>query len=550
MSNPVNPSTSINSLNKSHKRSVVASLIIIALYTIFVVPIFQVIHTKQPVVIYPLLPYYVSIGLISLIILYLSPINNQKIQEHAINNTWHTIDYPLHQSIVISAFALYFIGICYSLLSCYYSLAVNQYDFGIFREVVNAVSHGDLSGYNPTENLPHLYVHQSYIMWIYGLIYKILGAQAWILQILDAIRITTTGWLIYRISRFRLSQLASLLIVFIYFISPFNFTAYNFSVESCASVLVCALYYFYLRGKFHWFVIIVILLAMVKEDAVLYLLGASLYFLIKKEWRFAITAISVAITFLFINNFITIPLLSNNTQAHFATLGIFSQLGTTPEAIITNLLSNPFIVFHRMFDKFSGIWTLYGTFAFIPLFNPFTLLSSIFEIVLLALANTDSGLHQYTHYYAISINALMFVGMAVVVGWIHSKNSKLAFVIILLFLISFCPHSNIAGRFQRYFYVDASRLYQLNQAINEIKIHYPNQPIYTSNNLIPHMIGSGIHYKVLDVSHLQPGVYFIAFNGDTWPYNTPQLYQLATRLKNCQSIGNTFILCNNRTTHD
>jgi uncharacterized membrane protein len=495
-----------------------------------------------------------------------------------------------------TAISIFFIaqlaGITYSVVSRFYAFDVSGIDGSIFDGLVQNILLGNI-GYSSIVGAYHFAIHQNYILFLLAPFYGIFNSQVY-LQVICGLSFWFAGVVLWKIVNQYFGKLVSLLTVVCFYTLPSN-EFHMFQPEIFYPLAICLLYHAAcintpalknVSTKISWlcFILATLFLLSIKEDGAWFGLGFSLFLLTRKEYKKAIFLLLISLLFINVNLFIVQPFfLAKNHVSESGALGFWSNLGSTKQEIIHNLITNPLNILSSIFEENSGFWFLYGYWLFLPLFNWFSLLVGIIELIAFCLANPDSHLHLLSAYYALPLTTIVLIGfilfMHKVLDQVNNKkyfNIKwINFILVVLilfhnifyvrikdtvaamsgrsipeqlYIVQMMPLS--IGMWQSFYPVNGQNLDDFNKMYDEIKLRYLNDNICPSNILYPHF--SALTFKNLhkwgDGSFNVPNCVnvFASMNGP-WP-NSPQdqINKMNTVLNSgneCRKFGNYFYYC-------
>lgn len=480
---------------------------------------------------------------------------------------------------IITFFSAVLISFSYTTVSKYLTFYTPSRDPGIFFSMVQAMLAGNF-GYSSVAGIYHFGTHQNYILVLLAPFYAIFPSPIF-LQIVGGMTTLLAGIVLWKIVRLYFNQFIAAICVVAFYASPSNHF-YGFRPELFYPLTLFTLYYVCAtRQKLLLIILATLFLLSVKEDAPLYTPGFIYILFRNKDHKGAITVALLAILTVLVNILIVQPyFVHKSNQVTAATLEFYSQWGQNNHEILINILTQPLKVVSLFFDSNSGFWYTFGYWLFIPLISPFLLLTGVLPLCLFAISNAPR-MHMLSEYYAITPNALAYLGAIVGLYMIGSRFKLLSnnifkiFILLLLlchnlFYVRFADlfkldYSNMSsqqiisiwasapiyrGRWQEFFPIDSQALDDFDQLNQALLTNYKNARICPSNQVYPHL-----DYR--DFHNLQPFgwdninqtncVNVFAALGDIWPLNPDSLREQASQMlqtEKCNRFGN-FFYCDN-----
>lgn len=296
---------------------------------------------------------------------------------------------------IIAAYILVF-GITASIR--HYHFQTQAWDMGIFTQIFWNAAHGN--GFVSTlEEIPHhLGIHFSPIF--YGLLpFYMLLPSAYTLLWLQTIALGLGAWPLYLLAKKVLNDprwatiiaAGYLLYPSTHWINFFDFHEIAFFIPLFITAI-----YFLETEQWRWMSLFVLLAAMTREDAVVFVFFVGIYALFKRKNRAGIGILIFSIIYFFLTTKAIMPALGGGLLR----LDRYSQFGSAAPEIIKNLFTQPSLLWATVAtaEKLKYVVWMFLPVAFLPFFSRAALLliaPGLLENLLTRYGSQFSGLYQY-----------------------------------------------------------------------------------------------------------------------------------------------------------
>jgi len=307
----------------------------------------------------------------------------------------------------------------------YYSFEYNALDLGIFNQVFYNTSHGRLFEFTIH---PHSYLGDHFEIFILFLTpFYLIFRHPLVLLFLQTIFLGLSAYLLYLITKDKISKNLSLLFVFAFLANPFihNIDLYEFHILPFAIFFIFLTYIFYERKKYGWFILFLIISLTIREDVALVVLMLGVLAIIqKKGFKWILPPFVLGTIW-----FVAVMQLTGyfSGYGHYKYILYYGWLGNDYLSIINNFFAHPLGVLKHIstWHNLSFIIGIFLPFGFLPLLKPKYLIPTalvFFQIIFLT--QTGEGALNI-HYVALFIPflfiSLVFVFKEIFYGGRKSK---------------------------------------------------------------------------------------------------------------------------------
>jgi len=330
----------------------------------------------------------------------------------------------------------------------YYSFNMGG-EISIFEESLHTTMNGFFLQVKFTDGLWWGFHFFPFIIFLFPFYY--LFESSYTLIFLQAVFLAVGAIPLFKLANLKLqSEKYAFIVSIIYLLSPLIFYLNLEEVHSLVFVIPLLLFaiLFLEEGRIKWFITFIILSLMIEETVFLVVIPFSIYIMLKKNKKLGLSLFLYSTIFFIIILFLLIPafrekgkFINNFTadenldkQESYVFFSRFSYLGNTPEEIVKNLLSKPYLINENVGFGKIVIYVIdyFKFFLFIPLLS-----SSIFVIVPAMFVNAISmeGLQRcvFSHHHSTFI-PILFYGFILGLLRIKKHINKKFNLIMKLFL--------------------------------------------------------------------------------------------------------------------
>ncbi|MBI2550676.1 DUF2079 domain-containing protein [Candidatus Woesearchaeota archaeon] len=317
------------------------------------------------------------------------------------------------------AVAVYIVLLASMSIAKHHAFNTKGVDLGIFDQTLWGLTNGVVSFSTVVGD--YLFAHHSFFLFFpLALLYK-LAPNVELLLALQSVVIGLGALPLYWLAKKKLGRNIAIFVAVIYLIYPsLNYiNLEDFHIETFAATTILFSFYFLEEKRTKWFLAMIALTALIKEDTPLTAAAIGLYAIIfKRMLRQGAAAIAVSIAIFLLATQWFIPNFSEASQFEVQGLGTFGK--TVPE-IVKNVLLNPFSVV-ALLIKAERL--AYMVMLLLPLGGLSILAPEVFIGALPALAaNLLSDVPQrHTIFFHYSANVIPFMFIALIYGLDRSRR--------------------------------------------------------------------------------------------------------------------------------
>ncbi len=332
--------------------------------------------------------------------------------------------------VFIAAYILYF---SYFTILRFQTLYASYFDLGIMHQTVfntykALVDHDPsriLELTNPfgQEQIKRMAIHNDILLALLAPFYFI-SASPITLLIIQSVVLGLGALAIFKISqvvfeKLKQKDILSLIFTFCYLLYPPMERAnmFEFHAVTLATTLLLFMFYLWLRKKYGWSFLFLVLSLISKEQVGLTAAFFGIYALYsaskvksKKNYSdlaFPIAVIVVSIGWFLLSLLFIIPYFRGGN--HFA-LGYYGDFGDTPIKVIIGILAKPYSISKYIFRTGTLNYFIYllGPLGFLSLLSPIKLLIALPELAINLLSN-NSSLRSIVFHYTSVIQPFIFI---------------------------------------------------------------------------------------------------------------------------------------------
>jgi len=345
-------------------------------------------------------------------------------------------------------------------LAGHYAFYTNAWDLGIYTQAFHStVNNGKMFYYtaelpgNPSGSL--FGIHFSPFLFLLAPIYAIFQSPITLLilrPIAIAAGLIPLYWIL-RDQQLNSKGFVALFAIVYLFYPPVSAGYLNFDVEAFLPALFLFAIHYLRKGKLSYSYIFVVLALMVNEFVPLIIIAMAFYsFLLnrkeivnglrqKKLTKNAIFSIILFLTGILWFKLASMVIAYFNPSA-LNTKWEWGELGTSPEAIITSIFTNPVKILQILSNngpmKFLYITALLGPVAFLPLLDPLTCVMAL-PWLAASMLSVNPSYYSVGPQYPAFISAFIFVaainGLKKIVNIESKKNVRKVFFLVPIMLL-------------------------------------------------------------------------------------------------------------------
>jgi len=429
------------------------------------------------------------------------------------------------EKILWFAIASYVIVIGVFMVLRHYQFQTQAWDLGLFTQTLWNTLQGRIMQ-NSIEEIPqNLAVHMNPVMFLLVPLYALFPTP-YALLILQTLIIALGSWPLYLLSRYILQEkFLSLIIAIGYLLYPgtqwvnwFDFHPIAFLPTFFFACVYCAL-----QNRWRWAILFLALAASTKEDAILLVAVAGLWFALSQwRWRTGISIFSVSIAYFLVAVLIIMPWLGGGLLR----VDRYANLGNSPAEIAQTFLFHPLRALETITEtqKLLYVFWLLAPLLFLPLLGKWAILlfiPGVLENILTYYPAQFSGQYQYDAMVIPGIFLATIYGIRAFVRRFPSHRKTLGYTILSAGIIVFslrAPLSNLSLLNELTRTNDRQKAYQA-----MMRMVSPNASVAAHTNLVPHLANRE-HVYMLGYEPFMPD-YVLADGADYFGFGSPEAFQ-------------------------
>jgi uncharacterized membrane protein/uncharacterized membrane protein YbhN (UPF0104 family) len=323
-----------------------------------------------------------------------------------------------------------------------------KFDLGNMDQTVWNTLHGRIFEFtNPdgTNLISRLAFHADFILVLLAPFYAI-WQDPKMLLLIQTVVIASGGIFVYALARHILkNQTLALVFAILYLINPSVSYAnlYDFHPVTLATTFLLASWYFLLKKRYVVMLVFLVLAGLTKEQiwAIVGLFGLWMcvkeFFLKKKNFSkkhlafgLVLFVVSASLFYFLISSAIPTARGAN----HFA-LEYYAEFGDSPASIIKNVVFSPTKVVSILLsaDRLDYLQQLLLPVGFLPLFNPFSLIFAVPDLLINMLSN-NMQLRQIYFQYTATVTPFLFISAIYGYAFVQHKWKRNQKYILTVFI--------------------------------------------------------------------------------------------------------------------
>ena len=431
------------------------------------------------------------------------------------------------EKILWFAIASYVIVMGVLVVLRHYQFQTQAWDLGLYTQTLWNTLQGRIMQ-NSIEEIPqNLAVHMNPVMFLLVPLYALFPTP-YALLILQTLIIALGSWPLYLLSRYILQEkFLSLVIAISYLLYPgtqwvnwFDFHPIAFLPTFFFAGVYCAL-----QNRWRWAILFLALAASTKEDAILLVAVAGLWFALSQwRWRTGISIFSVSIVYFLISVLIIMPWLGGGLLR----VDRYANLGNSPAEIAQTFLFHPLRVLETITEtqKLLYVFWLLAPLLFLPLLGKWAILlfiPGVLENILTYYPAQFSGEAQYDAMVIPGIFLATIYGTRTLVKRFPLRYTTIGYAILCAGIVSFLVRAPLSPKFLSY----NAELFKSNihqkAYLAMIRKVPPNVSVTAHTNLVPHLANREYVY-MLGYEPFMPD-YVLADGADYFGFGSPEAFQ-------------------------
>jgi uncharacterized membrane protein len=312
----------------------------------------------------------------------------------------------------------------------YYNFGYIDWDLAFFAQAMGQLLHG--SQYATVLGVKLLGNHANLIAFLFLPVYCLFH-HPFTLVVLKVLSLCSGGYVLYLLSKEKLTPLWAFLIVVLYFLYIPNVFGmmYEFDFESLSPFFLFLLYYFHAKNRYRAFIVVSILVILIKENMPLIIMAFGIYGFWTKppngRWRWCIIPILMGLVSFLILAFLVVPYFSLGITHGHPYIGSYTHLTSSSGDILKTLLRA---------DTINWLKDVFGTLLLMPLLSLPTLFlaSPLFAQHLLSSVHTQ---HTVTYAYVLPLAPFIFLALVESFAFLRSRLKKISCWMVFLLIFIF-----------------------------------------------------------------------------------------------------------------
>lgn len=347
----------------------------------------------------------------------------------------HTTEVFLTLSVII--YSVYFTAASFLRFDNFYT---GRFDLGNMVQTVWNSSQGRLFLFthpDSVENVSRLAFHADFILLFFAPFYAV-WSHPYLLLLVQTIVVASGAFFLFGIARHILKHdVLSFIISLSYLLNPSleRSNLYDFHAVVLATTFFLAVWYFFLKRKYVWMVVFLILAGITKEQvwAITALFGlliiAREFWVYKKSaihpsylllsYRFLLGLCTLVISLLLFYLLIWKLIPDAMGGEHFA-IEFYGEFGSSPSDIIRAIVFNPIQMFQVILEpeRIEYLQRLFLPVGYLPILFPFVLVFALPDL-LINLLSSNANLHQIYYQYTATITPFLFISLVYAISLIR-----------------------------------------------------------------------------------------------------------------------------------
>lgn len=307
---------------------------------------------------------------------------------------------------------------------------------------------------------------------------------------------------------------------------------FDFHLEIFYPVLLFCILFFYLKQKWAYYYLFLILCLMVKEDAAIPVIGLGIYLYVKSFRKHGIITALSGLVWLLLSVELIIPYYRSLIgKENYGFWTYWSGYGGSQKEILLGML-NPLKNYEVIFtpEKLNAMFNYFSVYLFMPLGSVTAFLFLIFPNWFLLFSSNNPMMYNVITYYGLLSLPFLLFSTVVVMKKIAKKYSSPKVIIIITALLLIVNAAN--SRYWKLFVETPMKYNSRYETAKTIISTIPlSATISAQGNLVGHIPprdGRVFFPQDIDKSEY----IFIDEKGDKWPLNEESFTKQVTDIKN------------------
>lgn len=319
-------------------------------------------------------------------------------------------DVHVSRSAVAVAAAIVFLFLLRIVVAKFHALEVNAWDFSVnFDRPLERTAHGSFMHVDEIEG--SLFgVHAHWLLLAFAPLYAIHATPYWLL-LLQAAAIAAGAVMAFAfVRRATNDDFIAIVVALAFLVNRYTAKAlqYVFHPEIFYPLALFLLFWAFLEKRARWFVVALLLVASIKEDAILPVFGFALTAaLVYRRWRWALAAVAIVGTVFAVDYALVLPYFAQVRPDQPWFTGYWGSYGDSLWTALFGIITSPGRVLSRVVSGSLDVWI---SLAFMPLAGFGWLLAALPPLLIYCSADMDK-LHYLTLYYSMPVLPSLFAAI-------------------------------------------------------------------------------------------------------------------------------------------
>jgi uncharacterized membrane protein len=380
-------------------------------------------------------------------------------------------DLTIPRSAIAIATGMVFLFLLRVLAARFLALEVNAWDFSLsFDRPIERTLHGELLW---SEDLRHsmLGVHANWLLLVFVPLYAIVASPWWLIAG-AAIAIAAAAAILFHLGRSLAADdfvAACVALAFVLNRYTARGAQFLFTIDVFYPLALFLLFLAFVRNRPRLFALALLFTVSIKEDAIVPLLGFTLFAAATRRYRWAVAALAAGAVAYAADVLFVIPGFSHWSGAAYANK--WASFGATPLEALGGMARAPLKVAWRVIDGSSG---LFATLALVPLAGWPALLAALPALIVYGSAD-DPQVRYFAIHYSMPLLPALFVAAIWALNRLRTRRSRRIAGLIVLAASALIGSS-----------WELERPRQERPLIPKALAVVPDRPVYVQGALLPH----------------------------------------------------------------
>ena len=344
-------------------------------------------------------------------------------------------DVHVSRRAVAIAAAIVFLFLLRIVIAKFHALEVNAWDFSVYYDrPLERTAHGSFMHVEEIDG-SLMGVHAYWVLFAFAPLYAIHATPYWLLLLQAAAIAAAVVAAFAFVRRAANDDFIAVVVALAFLVNRYTAKAlqYVFHPEIFYPLALFLLFWAFLEKRVRWFVVALLLVASIKEDAILPVFGFALTAaLVYRRWRWALAAVAIVATVFAVDYALVLPRFAQSKPDAPWFAGYWGSYGDSLWTALLGILTSPGRVLSRVISGSLDVWI---SLAFMPLAGFGWLLAALPPLLIYCSADMDK-LHYLTLYYSMPVLPSVFAAIPFGVQRIARQRRAIARCCALLVLVA------------------------------------------------------------------------------------------------------------------